>query len=304
MVRYMLRAPGRDRSPVGLLTWSLALSGNRDLPNLAVVPVEQLILHEYHDEQRTPPIIASLTGMGYLRNPPVVVPFSDGSDRYMVLDGANRTTALRQMGIPHIVVQIVTVDDPGLDLNPWNHIVWGLSTEQLFDDIRALPGLNLYPSKVEHIFADLLNLHTLALLRSPEGRIYRVHTPAFDLLQRVDAFNLLVDSYKDRAQIDRTLLFDLEQLLQIYPQMSGLLLFPPYRLEDVIYMAGRNHLMPTGTTRFTVSPRALQLNYPLPALQADQSLAAKNEALQRWIQARVAEKRVRYYAEATFVFDE
>jgi len=53
-----------------------------------------------------------------------------------------------------------------------------------------------------------------------------------------------------------------------------------------------------------VSPRALHLNYPLEELAADRPLEEKNEALQRWIQERIARKGVRYYAEATVLFDE
>ncbi len=63
-------------------------------------------------------------------------------------------------------------------------------------------------------------------------------------------------------------------------------------------------LAPPGITRFTISPRALRVNYPLADLSADSSLEAKNEALQRWINERMARKGVRYYAEATVLYDE
>jgi len=69
-------------------------------------------------------------------------------------------------------------------------------------------------------------------------------------------------------------------------------------------MAGRGSLLPTGITRFTVSPRVLHLNYPLGAMSADGSLSEKNRHLQEFLQARITQKGVRYYAEATYLFDE
>jgi len=38
---------------------------SHDLPQLVVVPVDSLILHEYHDEQRTPPLIENLNNTWY-----------------------------------------------------------------------------------------------------------------------------------------------------------------------------------------------------------------------------------------------
>jgi hypothetical protein len=81
-------------------------------------------------------------------------------------------------------------------------------------------------------------------------------------------------------------------------------IFPHFEVENVLELAGAGYLLPAGTTRFTVSPRALHLNYPLEELAADKPLEEKNADLQRWIQERIARKGVRYYAEATFLFDE
>ncbi len=47
---------------------------------------------------------------GVLRNPPVASPLRDGSQRFMVLDGANRNTALRKLNFPHVVVQVINPD--------------------------------------------------------------------------------------------------------------------------------------------------------------------------------------------------
>ena len=70
------------------------------------------------------------------------------------------------------------------------------------------------------------------------------------------------------------------------------------------YEFGTPQLIGNGVTRFSISPRALRLNYPLSELAADKSLAEKNAILERWIQEKIASMRVRTYTEATVLFDE
>ena len=71
--------------------------------------------------------------------------------------------------------------------------------------------------------------------------------------------------------------------------------------ELLKHQAWLGYLQPVG---LVVSPRALHLNYPLAELAADKPLEQKNAELQAFIQERIAKKGVRYYAEATFLFDE
>jgi hypothetical protein len=104
--------------------------------------------------------------------------------------------------------------------------------------------------------------------------------------------------------MDRTNEGSVVRLKAIYPDLSGIVIFPRFDIQHVLSLAGAGYLLPAGITRFTVSPRALHVNYPLEELAAEKPLEEKNEALQRWVQERIARKGVRYYAEATFLFDE
>jgi hypothetical protein len=277
-------------------------SGN--LPHLEILPVDQLILHEHYDYQRTPPIIRSIKDSGILRNPPVVMPLMDGSERYMVLDGANRTTALRDMQIPHILAQIVQADDPGIDLNPWNHVVWGAHVDTFLDWMRSVPDLTLLPSKQEHLFRDLLDIHSLALMQLADGRVYTVYTQFLDLRKRIAVLNDLVLSYAKRTKMDRTSSYQIDGLQSLYLDLSGLVLLPPVQIDDLLLLAGEGILMPTGSTRFSISGRALYVNFPLGILSSTVSLEEKNQQLEEWIQESIASKRVRYYAEPVYMFDE
>lgn len=284
--------------------WSFILSDSRSLPHLEILPLDKLVLHEYHDSQRTLPIVRAIEKSGILRNPPIVMSLEDGTGRYMVLDGANRTTALQKMGIPHTVVQIVQADDPGLDLNPWNHVVWGTNPDTLLDWARMVPDLNLLPSEEDNLFRDLLDVHSLALLQLADGRVYTAYAQTLEMMPRVKILNALVKSYADRISMDRTTNYKVAPLRELYKDLSGLVMLPPFRIDDVLCLAGEGCLMPAGSTRFTISGRALHVNFPLGILNNGQSLDEKNIQLQEWLQESLSNKRVRYYAEPLFMFDE
>ena len=69
-------------------------------------------------------------------------------------------------------------------------------------------------------------------------------------------------------------------------------------------MCRQRVMFPPGITRFTISPRALRINYSLNELTDNQDLEEKNHMLQRWMRERVARKGVRFYAEASVLYDE
>jgi len=54
----------------------------------------------------------------------------------------------------------------------------------------------------------------------------------------------------------------------------------------------------------SATPRALRVNYPLAELMDGKSLLEKNNALQEWLHARILDRSVRCYEEATVLFDE
>jgi len=81
-------------------------------------------------------------------------------------------------------------------------------------------------------------------------------------------------------------------------------IFPKFEIKQVLSLAGRGCLLPTGITCFTVSPRVLHLNYPLKFMTREGSLEEINIHLQNFLKQRITQKGVRYYAEATYLFDE
>lgn len=274
-----------------------------NFPNLSFLPVEDLLIHERHDDSRTRPLILRIRSSGVLRNPPIVAPLQDGTARYMVLDGANRVTALKGMGYPHILVQVVEPDDPGLQLLNWNHVVWELNPNRFMAGLHRIPEIELIEVK-DDVETNLEGDCGLAMIKVCSGEIFSVCTSEVELVPRVRLLHAIVDSYKDRARLDRTSQCDVAGLVDIYPQLCGLVVFPPFKIQVLLRLAGQGCLLPAGITRFMIAPRALHLNYPLEELSKEEPLAEKNNRLQKWLQERLARKGVRYYAEPTYLFDE
>src|SRR5512137_1153476 len=111
-----------------------------EIPRLQFVAAGDLVLHEQHDASRTNPLAERLRRDRVLKNPPVVAPIN-GDARFVVLDGANRTTALAQLGVPHVVVQVVDYDDPELVLDTWYHLVAEIPPEDFCGVIQNIPGI-------------------------------------------------------------------------------------------------------------------------------------------------------------------
>ncbi len=273
-----------------------------NLPNLRILPLESLILHEDHDQQRTLPLVEKLRAQGILRNPPIVMPLNDGTDRYMVLDGANRVTSLQALEFPHIVAQVVAANDPHVNLQTWNHIVWGMTPKSLAAALRKVKGIELV--KVNPQKSLDAPKYMPMQIRFPDGSFFLLKETPSDLATHIQTMHSVVNCYKTRASLDRTSQTLIDTFKHIYPDLTALIIFPHFKIKTVLKLASQNIMLPTGITRFTVSPRALHLNYPLHELSSAKPLEYKQEYLNQWIEERVKKKGVRLYSEATFLFDE
>lgn len=274
------------------------------MPNLQIVPVDQLLPHEWHDEQRAKPLVKRLRASGVLRNPPIVTPLGDDTGRYMVLDGTNRSTALSQMAIPHSICQVVNADDPGLKLKTWNHVLWEMKSEVFLEKLEQLDGISLKPISPKKKLKKLWPQKTLVWVQTPDGKAYIARTDPQDLPNRARKLAAIGESYSGEAQLDRTRANQINELDGIYSELCALVVYPPFTVAEIQRLSSQGVRLPPGVTRFSISPRALRVNYPLEDLAANKSLSEKNQALERWQNERLARKGVRYYDEATVLYDE
>lgn len=252
--------------------------------------------------QRSAPLIEKLRAAGILRNPPIVMPLTDGTQRYMVLDGANRVTSLHEMEFPHVIAQVVEAEDTNVNLQTWNHIVWGMSSKALMSALRKLKGVEAV--KVDpHKSLDAPK-YVPVNMRLPDGKLYLLAEEPTDLSTHIATLHAIVNAYKASASLDRTSQTMIEPFREVHDDLTALIIFPRFKIRTLLKLAGRKIVLPTGITRFTVSPRALHLNYPLHELSSGKPIEAKRAYLKQWVDERVKKKGVRLYSEATFLFDE
>ena len=273
-----------------------------EVPVLRIVHASDLLLHEQHDVQRSTPLAARLEAEGVLKNPPIVAPIN-GDRRYVVLDGANRVTAMQTLNLPYAAVQVVDYDDPGLILDTWYHLVSRFPRAEFNRAIDDLVGVCLEQTDLMHARAELARREALAYIVCPDNGVYTICAEG-DLHQRTERLNDIVNIYKSRGHIFRATTDDIENLLPYYENVTVLVVFPRYEPAEIIELARVGARLPAGITRHVIPRRALRVNLPLALLNNDSSLQDKNEWLQSWLKTKMANKEVRYYQESTFLFDE
>lgn len=263
-------------------------------PDLRIVLTDSVMPHEEHDSQRAEPLIERLEQEQCVINPPVVAPM--GASQYVILDGANRCYAFARLGYQHILVQVVSYDSGYVELDVWNHVVSRAKAETLARDLQQIADVEIAEGQDAKAIAHFL-------LR--DGRILAIHAPVTNTHERNAALRKVVGTYQRTATLNRTALKEPDDIWPLYPDAAAIVMFPHYQPADIIAAARYKAYLPPGISRHIVHGRALRVNYPLEALRnSDISLLEKNEHLRSWMQRKLANREIRYYAEAVYQFDE
>jgi hypothetical protein len=249
------------------------------LEDLFLVDLGCLILHEAHDEDRLARLRGRIEAEGEQRNPVIVSPHED---RYLVLDGAHRVRALRELGSRFVLVQAV---EPPEKAEGWGHLLNGVGPAELGD----IEGIEVAHSPVNTPLAEVE--------RAGDGTIF-LSTTREGLQGRVRALWELQSYYPEgvvvrRVEPDGTArLSDGEALIRYHP-------FTPKELAEIV---DSGTVLPAGITRFRVRERVLGVRYPLDRMM-DGEPRARNAELREFIESRWEENRVRYYGEPVVLFE-
>ncbi|MFW5708774.1 MAG: hypothetical protein ACOCX5_01005 [Chloroflexota bacterium] len=263
-------------------------------PDLRIVRIDTVHPHEEHDSQRALPLIERLREASVLTNPPIVAPI--GASQFVILDGANRCYAMRELGHPHILVQVVTYDSGYVELDTWQHIVAGWDEAAFVEQLQAIDAVEIHESQIRDAICHII-------LRS--GRVLSLTAPVRTTHERNEVLRDVVGVYQRQARLHRTAMNEPEEIWPLYPDANAVVLFPRYSPADIIAAAKYAAYLPPGVSRHIIHGRALLVNYPLDALRdMETRLPEKNDLLRQWVQERLANRQVRYYAETTYQFSE
>jgi len=267
-----------------------------------MLPTGQLVPHEDCDPRRVERIGARILEEGHLKNPPIVAAIP-GSERFVVLDGANRSNAFAALGIPHIVAQRVSYDNPGVALDTWYHVVSGMPQDDFEVGLAQISGVSLQACSLEEARRALAVDEALAYIVCADG-VSKVPCPHGCQPRDLHLLNKLVGVYRGKADIFRASNDSWELQAPTYPRITALVIFPSYQPEDVLFAAQNGLRFPSGITRHIIPNRALNINIPMDVLRADWDLERKRSWLDAWMKERLAANAIRYYAEPTFSFNE
>jgi L-serine kinase (ATP) / ParB family transcriptional regulator, heme-responsive regulator len=255
------------------------------LPLLRVVPLESIRRHEEIDPLRVERLVGRIEAEGVQVNPMVCSLAPDGE--LILLDGATRTESLQKIGLEHAVVQMVERET--VTLEAWHHVVRGCEPDELVAAVGERPDLILSEDE------GTPGIH----LKEGGSRLV--------LGEGVSAnatLSSMVGSYVGKWRVSRVADPGIEAVNWSFPDWSAVVEFPTLSLDDVMKAAITDDLLPAGVTRFLVDERALLLNAPLELLAGNQSIEAKQDALDELIADRAQDGRVRRYEETVYIFDE
>ena len=272
-----------------------------ELPDLKIMPIQEIIFHEEPDLERSATLKLFLQKEGKLKNPPVVA-YYKGYSHYILLDGANRITALKELDIKDVLVQRLDLFDPDLLFLHWHHAVEKFTKQEFLNKLAKIESINIEKKPQKEI-----DLHDdgrqLCQIQFVDEEVYSM-TANCDLFKKVDMLNMISSIYRGFAYMDRVSYTNLAHLKEHYPDFCALVCFKKFTKEELIQIVQNNKKLPSGITRIILPKRALRLNVPLDILRFQSPIEEKNHWLQERINLQVKDKSIRFYYEPAFLFDE
>lgn len=272
--------------------------------NLSIVSLQNVLLHEEIEHKRVDKLVERLQADRVLKNPPMVAQSNaNGTPRYIVLDGASRSSALRKLKVRDVLVQIVDYHSPQIKLESWNHLLLDITPADLrreMDDTSCITMVEMDEAQAQQ---ELDERKILGYLKFSDGKIAGLRCSS-DLAEQAAALNDVVHAYEGKTELYRVSGTSLEQRVADPKRVGAVMVFPRYTPDEIIRLALSGAKVPMGITRHIIPGRALRVNLSLDVLESAQPLQEKNAWLDGWLQDKIKNRSVRYYQEPVFLFDE
>lgn len=273
--------------------------------DLEIVPIEQVVPHEFIDMKRVSRLMERLNEDGRLVNPPVTTYWKG---RYIILDGATRYSALQNLHYPYAIVQVVDKDQAGFQLHTWYHAISAdekdatVTFEQLTELLLAIDGLILRPIQPDESQSALQRPDSLCYFIDSRGHLILAEVKPG--IPKLRVMNAIVDAYNAWGVVERTLLTDIDRLQAQFPYLIAVAVYPQFHPEEVFDAAADGNLLPAGLTRFVIPGRILRLNADLTRLKLDEPLAEKRAWFNDFLSGKLSRSRLRVYQEPVVLLDE
>lgn len=249
------------------------------LNDLQLVPLERLILHEAHDPDRLRSLRDRIEQEGAQRNPVMVAPYEKD---YLVLDGAHRVQALKELGLRLVLVQLV---EPAEKAESWGHVLDGSEV----DSLREIEGVEATGEDAEGWLAGIENASGERVFVRAREKSLEGEARALWEIQALYPAGVVVHRVDPDAPIE-------------LEKGEAIIRYRPFMPPELVELVRRGLVLPAGITRFRVRERVLGVRYPLEKMRNGDA-EKRNAELRNFVRGRWNENRVRYYGEPVVVFE-
>ena len=251
------------------------------LGDLRVVPLGSLILHEDHDRKRLVRLRDRLREERVQRNPVIVSPYEG---RYLVLDGAHRVHALREIGCSLVLVQMVELPERA---DGWGHL---MDVESLLPTLDLVKGIEVSAGEPED--------GLLARIETGKDERLFVRSTEEGLIREARALCGLWKAYPGDVPVRR---LDPSGPVRLAEDEAVIFYrgFTPKELAEIV-RAGM--VLPAGITRFRIPERVLGVRFPLEKLENGDP-EERDAELRAFVKESWEANRIRYYGEPVVLFE-
>jgi hypothetical protein len=97
---------------------------------------------------------------------------------------------------------------------------------------------------------------------------------------------------------------DLSDISALSPDEGLLFIYPDFKKEHIVKIAQLKQKLPAGITRHLIPNRVLRIKYEIQDLKSGDNLQQRNNELNKLIEQKIQNKKVRLYKEPILIFDE
>ncbi len=274
-----------------------------DIFHLQIIPISEILPHEVYDQSRALPLVERLKKEKIMVNP-IIVAQIDGK-KFLQLDGMNRFSAFKMLGMKSILCQIIDYNDQeSVELSSWSHL-FSDRENNFIRELQKIEGLIVKEGEEENIghrYIKEEGMGRLCTVCSKNNKVYIIATNG-SLPQKIEKLNQLVSLYDDRIIRDvlppRPNQGDLKMLFIEHSQTDMMIVFPTFTRHQIVETVKNGKLFPAGVTRHIIRRRCLNVNINLSIFQNDKSISEQNDEFERIIMAR----NFRLYEEPTVYFE-
>lgn len=263
--------------------------------SLAIIPIDEISFYELSNPLKKESLIDRIQKSQIFFNPITLAKYEQ---RYVLIDGANRYEALRELGAKYVFAQMVDYTSSAqVELMKNVHFLHIRAREFL----HLLEQSSLSYSLVDEIGTaeEAEHLVQVSFVDHPSIVVEGTSTSSTG----VEKINALVRAYIHTVPFAR-----LSEISQGDNNEYGTqITFPEFTILDIMRLISSQQMLASGVTWHNVKQHILHFSVPLSILRGEHH-AKQGQDAQHWLQERIAwsleQGHIRYYPSSVYLCDE